>query len=45
MLRMAVPKKATITLKDGTYSGNAGCNGMGGKYEVDGKKINNFYEI
>jgi len=33
--RMAVPKKAKILLKDGEYVGYAGCNGMGGKYEID----------
>ena len=37
--RMAVPKKANITLKDGQYFGYAGCNGMGGKYDMDGEKI------
>jgi len=33
--RMAVPKKAKILLKDGEYAGNAGCNGMSGKYEIN----------
>ena len=37
--RMAVPKKAFISFEDGRYSGYAGCNGMGGKYEVSGDKI------
>ena len=36
--RMAVPKKGKILLKDGEYAGNAGCNGMGGKYDIDLKK-------
>jgi len=36
--RMAVPKKAKILLKDGEYAGYAGCNGMGGKYDIDLKK-------
>jgi len=33
--RMAVPKKAWISFKDGKYSGYAGCNGMGGEYILD----------
>ena len=33
--RMAVPKDAWVSFKEGHYSGNAGCNGMGGKYEID----------
>jgi heat shock protein HslJ len=38
-LRMAVPKKAKILLQDGQYAGNAGCNGMSGKYDLDENKI------
>lgn len=30
--RMAVPANAWIRFKEGNYSGNAGCNGMGGEY-------------
>ena len=41
-LRMAVPKKAKILLQDGTYAGNAGCNGMSGKYDLDENKVK-FY--
>ncbi len=37
--RMAVPKSAKILLRDGQYAGNAGCNGMGGKYDLDGSKV------
>jgi len=37
--RMAVPKKAFISFNDGKYSGNAGCNGMGGSYTVSGDKL------
>ena len=36
LTRMAVPKKATIRFKDGTYSGHGGCNGVGGSYVVKG---------
>ena len=39
MNRMAVPKNAWIRFEDGRYSGNAGCNGMGGSYTLDGDKI------
>jgi heat shock protein HslJ len=38
-LRMAVPKKAKILLKDGEFAGHAGCNGMGGTYKIDGYNI------
>ena len=38
-LRMAVPQKAKILLIDGKYAGNAGCNGMGGKYDLSGNKV------
>ena len=41
-LKMAVPKKATLLFDNGQYSGYAGCNGMGGKYELSGNKIK-FY--
>jgi len=37
--KMAVPQDAFIGLKDGRYFGNAGCNGMGGKYILKGKEI------
>jgi len=37
--RMAVPKKAKILLREGQYAGNAGCNGLSGKYDLDGDKI------
>ena len=30
---------ASIEFKDGQVTGNVGCNGFGGKYEVDGNKI------
>ena len=36
--KMAVPKNAKILLKDGEYAGYAGCNAMGGKYDIDLKK-------
>jgi len=36
---MAVPKNAWIHFENGRYSGNAGCNGMGGSYTLDGNKI------
>jgi len=39
MKRMAVPKEAWITFKEGHYSGNAGCNGMGGQYSVKGNTL------
>jgi heat shock protein HslJ len=36
----AAPEVETsIELKDGQVTGNVGCNGFGGKYEVDGNKI------
>ena len=42
--RMAVPKKAKMLLKDGEYAGYAGCNGMGGKYDIDlNKKTVKFH--
>jgi len=42
--RMAVPRKAKILLKDGEYAGNAGCNGMSGKYDINlDKKIVKFH--
>ena len=34
----------SIEFKDGQVSGNVGCNGFGGKYEVDGDKIK-FSEV
>ena len=37
--RMAVPSRATLLLKDGYYSGWAGCNAMGGKYVLRGDNL------
>jgi heat shock protein HslJ len=34
----------SIDFKDGQVNGNVGCNGFGGKYEVDGHKIT-FSEV
>jgi heat shock protein HslJ len=34
----------SIEFKDGQVTGNVGCNGFGGKYEVDGNKIT-FSEV
>jgi heat shock protein HslJ len=34
----------SIEFKDGQMTGNVGCNGFGGKYEVDGDKIT-FSEV
>ena len=34
----------TITFADGQAGGEAGCNGYGGTYEVDGEKIS-FHEV
>jgi heat shock protein HslJ len=31
--------ETSIDFKDGQVTGNVGCNGFGGKYEVDGKEI------
>jgi len=39
LTRMAVPKNASITFKDGHYSGRGGCNGVGGDYSLEGDKI------
>ena len=39
MKRMAVPKNAWIRFEDGRYSGNSGCNGMGGSYTLNGDQI------
>ena len=39
LTRMAVPKKATIRFKNGTYSGHGGCNGVGGSYVVKGESL------
>ena len=39
MKRMAVPPKAWIQFKEGRYSGNAGCNGMGGAYILEDKQL------
>jgi len=36
--KMAIPRKAKILLKDGEFAGWAGCNAMGGTYEIDLKK-------
>jgi len=35
---------ASIEFKDGQVTGNVGCNGFGGQYEVDGNKIT-FSEV
>jgi len=37
--RMAVPKGATLVLKNGQYSGHGGCNGVGGDYTLNGEKL------
>jgi len=37
--RMAVPSEAWISFKEGAYTGNAGCNGMGGKYVLKEKSL------
>jgi len=37
--RMAVPQKATIRFVDGHYSGNGGCNGVGGNYIKQGESL------
>lgn len=37
--RMAVPKKAFIIFKDNKYTGDAGCNAMGGIYRISGDKL------
>ena len=37
--RMAVPEKATIRFEDGHYSGNGGCNGVGGNYVKQGESL------
>jgi len=39
LTRMAVPKDASIRLKEGQYSGKGGCNGVGGNYELNGNKL------
>jgi len=39
LTRMAVPKDASITFKDGQYSGNGGCNGVGGNYKFSGNTL------
>ena len=39
LTRMAVPQKASISFKDGQYSGHGGCNGVGGDYVLDNEKI------
>jgi heat shock protein HslJ len=44
-LTPAAPEVETsIELKDGQVTGNVGCNGFGGKYEVDGNTIK-FSEV
>lgn len=35
----AVPARASISFKDGRYSGNGGCNSIGGGYTIEGSKI------
>ena len=37
--RMAVPTGASITFKDGQYSGHGGCNGVGGNYTLNGNML------
>jgi len=39
LTRMAVPKDASIRLKEGQYSGRGGCNGVGGNYELNGEQL------
>ena len=39
MSRMAVQDNATISFKDGHYSGRGGCNGIGGNYELKGERL------
>jgi len=39
LTRMAVPKKASIIFKEGHYSGNGGCNGVGGDYVLESDKL------
>ena len=34
-----VPQRAWMKLKNGRYIGFAGCNGLSGRYRVEGKKI------
>lgn len=37
--RMAVSSRVTLLLKNGHYSGNAGCNAMSGKYTLRGDSL------
>jgi len=37
--RMAVPANAWMKLEKGRFQGNAGCNGLGGSYRIEGRKI------
>ena len=39
LTRMAVPKGASITFKDGQYNGNGGCNGVGGNYKLNADSL------
>ena len=39
LTRMAVPPKASISFKEGHYSGNGGCNGVGGNYVLEGDTL------
>ena len=39
LTRMAVPEKASISFKEGRYSGHGGCNGVGGDYVVEGDRL------
>lgn len=36
---MQIPKNATLLLIDGRYMGNAGCNSMGGEYQINADRI------
>lgn len=37
---MQISKNATLLLIDGRYMGNAGCNSMGGEYQINADTIN-----
>jgi len=37
--RMAVPANVWMELESGKFRGNAGCNGLGGTYRLDGSSI------
>jgi len=36
--RMAVPANAWMELEGGRFRGNAGCNGLGGSYRLEGRR-------